>query len=661
MPDMSVSFRLFSLLCLLALLSLLGAGAAAGASPLAPDTDTIWQQVLTASYPKPRYIHGMAYDSARHLTLLFGGDGTGRERLDDTWEYNGLDWTQIQPAQSPPGRVNIQGAMLFDSGRNRTVLFGGLSAAGYLGDTWEYNGTNWTQRSPAVSPPARDSHAMVYDPVRHVTVLFGGYSGNPSNLYLNDTWEYNGTNWTQVNPPQSPPGRNHHAMVYDSQRRVVVLFGGRSAADPQLDDTWEYNGLTWTQVNTPQAPAGRENHALAYDSQRHITVLFGGTSNGSDPLGDTWEYDGATWIPASAVFHPSARFSFPMVYDSARDKVLLYGGGYGDGRFTILGETWEYDEDSTAWSAIVQHARQDAGMPYNLERGCPSPYTGCGLPFHGFSAGVCTDIVQDAYQYGASLDLQQALSQDHRLNPGRYRYGVARYAEDLYRYFGYNQQTFPHSQPYQKGDVAFFDWDDDGLIDHSAVISQVDFDGRPLALVDAPGYSNGNLTGKALEIAWSSVYADFVNEHARLGAPPLQEPITTTATLQVLRIRLDAPSLAWRLQDENGRGFSETYDAEPGRQQRPRIHPLHPRRQLRRDGHHHRHPTLAERRPVLPRADRCRKYHLHPGAMPRCRTAPTHRARPGASLRRSLPALRSGWRSVWRRARARCASNSRHP
>jgi hypothetical protein len=199
-------------------------------------------------------------------------------------------------------------------------------------------------------------------------------------------------------------------------------------------------------------------------------------------------------------------------------------------------------------------------MPYNLDRGCSSSYTGCGAPFHGFSAGVCTDIVQDAYKYGASIDLQMALSQDNRANPGRYRYGTARYAEDLRRYFSYNQQTIPHTQPYLKGDVAFFDWDNDGLIDHSAVISLVDWDGRPLGLVDAPGYSVGNPAGKSIETTWSSIYESYVKDHGRLGTPPLLEPITTTATLQVLRIDLDAPSLAWRLQDKNGRGFSETDD-----------------------------------------------------------------------------------------------------
>jgi hypothetical protein len=557
---MPVPLRKIAIFSLLLALSVLFTVAASGAAPLAPDTDTIWEQVSTLQNPGPRYIHGMAYDSARQVSVLFGGDGNGRERRNDTWEYDGSAWVQLQPAQSPSGRVNIQGAMVFDSQRNRTVLFGGLSATGYMSDTWEYDGATWTQRTPSVSPPGRDSHAMVYDPVRRVIVLFGGYSGNPSNLYLNDTWEFNGSSWQQVSTPQSPTGRNHHAMAYDSQRRVVVLYGGRSAADPQLDDTWEYNGLTWTQVSPAGSPGERESHAMAYDAERRVTVLFGGTADGSAPLGDTWEYDGVSWIPASTVFHPSARFAFPMVYDNNRDKIALYGGGYGDGRFTILGETWEFDEDVGTWSAIVQSARLDIGMPYDTDRGCPTPYTGCGGPFHGFYAGVNTDIVLDAYEFGAALDLQQALSADHLANPGRYQYGTSRYAEDLRRYFGYAQQVYLHSEPYLKGDVAFFDWENDGTIDHSAVISQVDGAGRPQWLVHAPGYTAANLSGKSLETGWSSFYEDYVKSHGRIGSPLLQEPDTTTATLQVLRINLDSPAVTWRLQDENGRHFSEVYD-----------------------------------------------------------------------------------------------------
>ncbi|OGO26660.1 MAG: hypothetical protein A2W33_08350 [Chloroflexi bacterium RBG_16_52_11] len=553
--------RLLRLLVFLTLLPTMVSPVQADFTPsMLLNVDTLWEQSQTEGPPPARYIHGMAYDSARRLTVLFGGDGTGRERRNDTWEYDGFNWIQAQPAQSPPGRVNIQGAMAFDSNRSRVVLFAGLGVPGYLNDTWEYNGSTWTQVNPAVAPSARDSHAMVYDSDRRVIVLFGGY--NPSTNYLSDTWEYNGSNWQQVNTPLSPPGRHHHAMVYDSQRRVVVLYAGHAASDPQMEDTWEYNGTTWQQIAPAQSPPGRGGHSMAYDSQRGVAMLYGGTANGSDPLSDTWEYNGVSWQQITPAASPPARLGFPLVYDSYRDRVVLFGGASRLVPLNVFNDTWEYNEDPTPRDRIVQEARLDISMPYDIDRGCASPYSGCGKPYHGFSAGVNTDIALDAYGYGASLDIQSGLVQDHNAHPGRYLFGTARYAEDLQRFFEYNQQIIPHQMPYLKGDIAFFDWDGDSITDHTTIITQVDASGRPLWLVDARGYSANNLNGKAAEVSWSGFYEQYQPEHGRLGISPPGAPVTTTQTMQALRIRLSNPAIEIRLQDAKGKFIAESYNED---------------------------------------------------------------------------------------------------
>src|SRR6185295_11014076 len=78
-----------------------------------------------------------------------------------------------------------------------------------------------------------------------------------------------------------PSPRLGHAMVYDSARNVVVLFGGR--LDPQTTsgaisaETWEFDGTRW-RFRTGDGPLGRFDHAMAYDSDRHVTVLFGGNN-----------------------------------------------------------------------------------------------------------------------------------------------------------------------------------------------------------------------------------------------------------------------------------------------------------------------------------------------------------------------------------------------
>ena len=60
------------------------------------------------------------------------------------------------------------------------------------------------------------------------------------------TWAWNGTTWTQLTPATAPPARANAAMTDNSATGNVVLFGGRSARHAtNLNDTWAYNGTTW--------------------------------------------------------------------------------------------------------------------------------------------------------------------------------------------------------------------------------------------------------------------------------------------------------------------------------------------------------------------------------------------------------------------------------
>ena len=56
------------------------------------------------------------------------------------------------------------------------VMFGGSSPDGDLGDTWLWAGSDWSELSPATSPPPRESAGVTYDPVSGQLVLFGGQS-----------------------------------------------------------------------------------------------------------------------------------------------------------------------------------------------------------------------------------------------------------------------------------------------------------------------------------------------------------------------------------------------------------------------------------------------------------------------------------------------------
>jgi hypothetical protein len=67
---------------------------------------------------------------------------------------------------------------------------------------------------------------MVYDAARSKCVYFGGFGGGN----LDETWLYDGANWNQANPTSAPSPRRLFGFAYDTQRQVVVLFGGLAAS-----------------------------------------------------------------------------------------------------------------------------------------------------------------------------------------------------------------------------------------------------------------------------------------------------------------------------------------------------------------------------------------------------------------------------------------------
>ena len=52
----------------------------------------------------------------------------------DSYEYSGATWTAMSSRPSSRG----YSSMVYDSARNKLVLYGGYGGAVYLGDTWEY-------------------------------------------------------------------------------------------------------------------------------------------------------------------------------------------------------------------------------------------------------------------------------------------------------------------------------------------------------------------------------------------------------------------------------------------------------------------------------------------------------------------------------------------
>lgn len=239
--------------------------------PLAPPYLTL----LQARGPDPRRDSGMVYDSRRKRTVLFGGEAFGTNPRtgaagyyysNETWEWDGQVWVRRNPVNRPPPMSQF--GIAYDSDRGRTVIFGGFrtfppnysgATAAITGDVWEWDGQDWTQVISATpSPLARTQASLCYDNVRQEVLMVGGNAFNPNpsdpRAIKNALWAWNGTQWT-ARPGLPTPSNNAApevynlcAFVFDPSRGTAVLFS------PFFDSqypVWEWSGTAWNRIVPP--------------------------------------------------------------------------------------------------------------------------------------------------------------------------------------------------------------------------------------------------------------------------------------------------------------------------------------------------------------------------------------------------------------------------
>jgi len=125
-------------------------------------------------------------------------------------------------------------------------------------------------------------------------VLFGGRASPTSPTTFGDTWEYDGTTWTQVLPPVSPSPRAYAAMAFDPATQRPMLVGGLTPAP--LGDAWALQAGSW--VALPPSPGGAALGFLALDRGSNRLVHL----NNDTGVSSSW--NGAAWAPLATTNLP---------------------------------------------------------------------------------------------------------------------------------------------------------------------------------------------------------------------------------------------------------------------------------------------------------------------------------------------------------------------
>jgi hypothetical protein len=254
--------------------------------------------------PECRAMHTLTFDSARGEAVLVGGEVNEIAGYPvGTFVYNGGDWVHRASGDPPAGAVwtHLMPKACFDDARGVLVLGGGAMNQPAL---WEWDGTAWANR-PQGLPGGNVAGAMAFDAGRGRTVVYGPATtpDDPAGRFL----EWDGAAWTStpVGTQLDLDHREGYAAVYDAARGVTLVAGWQYTS-PRSFLTWAWDGAAATLVGST-GPMLRRSFAMAYDAHRQRTVLFGG-ENGN-PLADTWEWDGSPWAPGPS--GPPARGATP--------------------------------------------------------------------------------------------------------------------------------------------------------------------------------------------------------------------------------------------------------------------------------------------------------------------------------------------------------------
>ncbi len=357
-----------------------------------------------------------------------------------------MTWINLTKSPSPP--ILAGDAMIFDSGQNQFLLFGGQPKYVTINELWSFDPSTlaWRQLNPASPlPPGRADPMFVWlsptpkSLTQDNALLFGGWYNNSAGTVgrLGDSWYYSPTNntWHQVSTHGTPTGRSDSAVAYDPEDNYVLMYGGYNGTS-YLSDLWAYypQNETWLQFPRSNLPPLADAR-MHYETRNHVFVMFGGNNNLStteayNHYNTTWIFTPSTrsWSKANPPISPPARDYAQFAYNPDYELFMLQGG-YDDG--VALGDTWLYSYITDTWVQLHPPASPPARFAGVME------YASSIRTFVLFGGGINNTALNDtwAFQYTPitkiTIDAPQVI---HAEDPAQFSLTISNSAVSIVYY-----------------------------------------------------------------------------------------------------------------------------------------------------------------------------------------------------------------------------------
>jgi hypothetical protein len=233
----------------------------------------------------PEVIAGERADALRGLAVDLLANRITAVGL-TTAQWDGSRWHTL-PAATPFLLTTV-----VDTLRGRLLGIASSAAPAAWNGAWN------TAPTPATTFSFRQGPSCAFDPVRDRVLVFGGSVPNSSFQFVptNELWSWDGLDWTLAQGTVGwPAPRRNAGIAYDPVRQVVVLAAGVGLSG-DLADTWEWNGSTWTQL-TPASATFAGAVAMVFDPVAAQPVV----AKGRGASVDLYAHDGVNWVLRSSL------------------------------------------------------------------------------------------------------------------------------------------------------------------------------------------------------------------------------------------------------------------------------------------------------------------------------------------------------------------------
>lgn len=211
-------------------------------------------------------------------------------------------------------------------------------------------------------------------------------------------FHYDKNQWIALNnQTESPQPRSHAASWCDTNKGILLIFGGYTVSKQKLGDFWKFSleELKWTEikVNTSVVPSSRSKASAWIHRQSGDLYMFGGSTN-AGLTSEFWKFSletsewmkvsgmtgqdkcagkyGKQWVPSNTN-HPGCREgAASWIY---KDHLWLFGGSGFDnfslGPYAVSGllsDFWVYNTSVSQWVWIGGLSRGE-GIPFFGEKG----------------------------------------------------------------------------------------------------------------------------------------------------------------------------------------------------------------------------------------------------------------------------------------------------